>query len=139
MKNKGFTLVELMVVLVIIVIVSSIGYAGISAVQSGIKKNLWNGKIELIETGAKNYGSDNLNDLTSSCLINQLEVKNCLETTVGYLLEKKYIKTSETKPNGEKTITNDTLSEDDVNYYVNDMKIYIYVDDNIVYAKLAIS
>lgn len=137
--NKGFTLVELMVVLVIIVIVSSIGYAGISAVQSGIKKNLWNGKIELIETGAKEYGEDNLNELNNICTIDEKEYDSCLETTVDYLIKNNYISTDETKEDGSKTITNDTLGEDDPNYYVNNLKVYIYVENNIVYAKLQTS
>lgn len=137
--NKGFTLVELMVVLVIIVIVSSIGYAGIGAVQSGIKKNLWNGKIELIETGAKEYGEDNLNELNNICTIDEKEYDSCLETTVDYLINNNYISTDETKEDGSKTITNDTLGEDDPNYYVNNLKVYIYVENNIVYAKLQTS
>ena len=61
--KKGFTLVELMAVLVLIVLISTIGYAGITAVQNNIDKNLWEGKVEAIETGAADYGEDNKNRL----------------------------------------------------------------------------
>ena len=40
--NKGFTLVELMAVLVLIVIIATIGYAGITVVNNNIEKNLLN-------------------------------------------------------------------------------------------------
>ena len=46
--NKGFTLVELMAVLVLIVIIASIGYAGITAVQRNINQNLWEATVEEI-------------------------------------------------------------------------------------------
>ena len=46
--NKGFTLVELMVVIVIMAIITMIGYTGITAVQQNIKENLWDGKVDAI-------------------------------------------------------------------------------------------
>ena len=46
--KKGFTLVELMAVIVIVAIISVIGYAGVTIVQKNIKTNLWEGKVEAI-------------------------------------------------------------------------------------------
>ena len=43
--QKGFTLVELMAVIVIIVIITTIGYAGITAVKKNIEQNKNNGNI----------------------------------------------------------------------------------------------
>ena len=71
--------------------------------------------------------------------IDEKEYDSCLETTVDYLINNNYISTDETKEDGSKTITNDTLGEDDPNYYVNNLKVYIYVENNIVYAKLQTS
>ena len=59
--KKGFTLVELMAVIVIVAIISVIGYAGVTIVQKNIKTNLWEGKVEAIENGAVSYGEDNKN------------------------------------------------------------------------------
>ena len=59
--KSGFTLVELMAVIVIVAIISFIGYAGITAVQNNIANNLWEGKVESIEYGAALYGEDNKN------------------------------------------------------------------------------
>ena len=95
--NKGFTLVELMAVLVLIVIIASIGYAGITAVQRNINQNLWEATVEEIETGAVKYGQDNLNALNpnETCNIDGSETRNCIEVTVEFLIDSNYIDTDE--------------------------------------------
>lgn len=133
MNNKGFTLVEIMAVIVIIVIISVIGYAGITAVQRNIKNNLWEGKIENIESGAILYGEDNKNRLTETCVVDGSTKTACVTVTVQYLLDKSYITTEEEDENGNEVIINDSLGD---NVYANDMLVYIYLENNIVYAKL---
>lgn len=138
MKNKGFTLVELLVVLVIMAIISAIGFAGVTAVQKNIKKNLWEAKIELIISGAKNYGEDNKNKLkeTNICNVNGEEKEYCITKTVQFLLDNNYIKTDEEDNDGKAIITNDTLDEDDTNYIVNNKEVKIYLEDNTIYATM---
>ena len=138
MENKGFTLVELLVVLVIMAIISAIGFAGVSAVQKNIKKNLWEAKIELILSGAKNYGEDNKNKLkeTNICNVNGEEKEYCITKTVQFLLDNNYIKTDEEDNDGKAIITNDTLDEDDTNYIVNNKEVKIYLEDNTIYATM---
>ena len=138
MKNKGFTLVELLVVLVIMAIISAIGFAGVTAVQKNIKKNLWEAKIELILSGAKNYGEDNKNKFkeTDRCVINGTEKEYCITKTVQFLLDNNYIKTDEEDNDGNAIITNDTLDEDDSNYIVNEKDVKIYLEDNTIYATM---
>ena len=138
MKNKGFTLVELLVVLVIMAIISAIGFAGVTAVQKNIKKNLWEAKIELIISGAKNYGEDNKNKLkeTNICNVNGEEKEYCITKTVQFLLDNNYIKTDEEDSDGKAIITNDTLDEDDSNYIVNEKDVKIYLEDNTIYATM---
>lgn len=138
MKNKGFTLVELLVVLVIMAIISAIGFAGVTAVQKNIKKNLWEAKIELILSGAKNYGEDNKNKLkeTNICNVNGEEKEYCITKTVQFLLDNNYIKTDEEDNDGKAIITNDTLDEDDSNYIVNNKEVKIYLEDNTIYATM---
>lgn len=145
--KKGFTLVELMVVIVIIAIVSLIGYAGVTGVQNSINENLWQSKVEMIESGAVLYGEDNENLLTSSCKVDGVTYSECKVITVKELLDRNYIQSDETRcieyKNGsdecktsEKTITNDTLTEDDSNYYADNLQVSVYLQNGIVYAKL---
>lgn len=136
MKKKGFTLVELMVVLVIIVIISTIGFGGISLVQIKVKESLWQGKIDMIEKSAETYGDDNKNRLVSSCVIDGVTKNECMSVTVQHLIDTNYIKTDEEDANHNPVIINETLPEDDANYYANNMNVFIYLENDIVYAKL---
>lgn len=130
--NKGFTLVELMAVLVLIVIIASIGYAGITAVQRNINQNLWEATVEEIETGAVKYGQDNLNVLNTNetCNIDGSETRNCIEVTVEFLINSNYIDTDEVDDNEKEIITNNVTGE-----IVNDNIVYIYLENNRVYAQ----
>lgn len=130
--NKGFTLVELMAVLVLIVIIASIGYAGITAVQRNINQNLWEATVEEIETGAVKYGQDNLNALNTNetCNIDGSETRNCIEVTVEFLINSNYIDTDEVDDNEKEIITNNVTGE-----IVNDNIVYIYLENNRVYAQ----
>ena len=130
--NKGFTLVELMAVLVLIVIIASIGYAGITAVQRNINQNLWEATVEEIETGAVKYGQDNLNALNTNetCNIDGSETRNCIEVTVEFLINSNYIDTDEVDDNEKEIITNNVTGE-----IVNDNIVFIYLENNRVYAE----
>lgn len=136
MKNKGFTLVELMVVLVIIVIVSTIGFGGVALVQNNVKQNLWQGKVDMIEKNAVLYGEDNKNRLTGTCTVDGVTQNACLTVTVQFLLDSNYIKTDEEDANGNDVIINETLDETEAKYYANSSNVYIYMENNKVYAKL---
>ena len=144
--NKGFTLVELMAVLVLIVIIATIGYAGITVVNNNIEKNLWNTTVEEIETGAVQYGQDNLSRLTSTC--NNGAISNCLEVTVGFLIERNYVDTDEyecekdsngncKEDNGGNIIYTDReiITNNVTGEIVNDNIVYIYLENNRVYAQ----
>lgn len=130
--NKGFTLVELMAVLVLIVIIASIGYAGITAVQRNINQNLWEATVEEIETGAVKYGQDNLNVLNTNetCDIDGSETRNCIEVTVEFLINSNYIDTDEVDDSEKEIITNNVTGE-----IVNDNIVCIYLENNRVYAQ----
>ena len=130
--KKGFTLVELMAVLVLIVIIASIGYAGITAVQRNINQNLWEATVEEIETGAVKYGQDNLNVLNTNetCNIDGSETRNCIEVTVEFLINSNYIDTDEVDDSEKEIITNNVTGE-----IVNDNIVCIYLENNRVYAQ----
>lgn len=136
--KKGFTLVELLVVIVIMVIISTIGYAGITVAQQNIKKNLWQGQVDAIESAAQLYGEDNKNRLTGTCNINGVNTTSCIPVTVQELIDTNYLRTDEVDENGRKVIINESLSEDDANYYANNLEVFIYLDEesDVVYARL---
>lgn len=70
MNNKGFTLVELLAVIVIVVIITLLTNAGVNALQKGVNQSIWNSNKSLIETSAAKFGSDRLEqlkDLTTKC------------------------------------------------------------------------
>ena len=128
--NKGFTLVELMAVLVLIVIIASIGYAGITAVQRNINQNLWEATVEEIETGAVKYGQDNFLNTNETCNIDGSETRNCIEVTVEFLINSNYIDTDEVDDSEKEIITNNVTGE-----IVNDNIVCIYLENNRVYAQ----
>ena len=133
MKN-GFTLVELMAVIVLIAIITVIGFVSVTGVQKNINKNLWQSKEELILNGAKHYGEDNKNKLSGSCTVDGVTKNKCIVKTVGELINENYITTDETDASGNKIMINDTLNEDDTNYIVNNMQVKIYLENNMIYA-----
>ena len=88
MKKNGFTLVELLAVIVILAVVTSMASVGVSSLRKGINKSMWNSTVELIENGAKNYCSDkktqikNIDVSKNKCMINGKEYVPCLTIKV---------------------------------------------------------
>jgi len=85
-KNKGFTLPELMVVIVIIGIIAVIAIPSVILVNKNINKRLYKQKVETIVAAAELYGSDNP-DLFNG----KVEVK----VYVAELLQNDYLKIEE--------------------------------------------
>lgn len=138
MKKNGFTLVEILTVVVIIAVITTISSIGIMAVKEKINENLWESTVSLIEKSAANYGEDNLNHLkntNTTCEVDGKTKYKCLKVSVGYLIDKNYIKTNEEDKAGNKVLIDNRKSKDEDGYYVNDTHVLIYYEDNAVYAK----
>lgn len=135
MKNKGFTLVELLAVIVIIALISVVGGVGITAVKKNINHNMWESTILLIENSAARYGEDFKYRLKDMCEIDGVTRYSCLSLSVQYLIDKGYIKTKEVNEANEKVLINNTLEFGDEGYYVNDTYVTVYLENDIVYAK----
>ena len=93
------------------------------------------------------YGTDNENLLNNTCVIDNVTYTECLAITVKELIDANYIQTDEERCveymessgeclKSESTITNDTLNENDTNYYADNLIVNIYLLNGIVYAKL---
>lgn len=149
MKRNGFTLVELLATIVIIAVIALMGSIGIAAAKKGINQSLWNSNVELIEASAESFGTDKkayIKNLNKSCKIGDATINHCLDITVqtlintGYLNTKDYINNYDGQDN-YKVVINKTIEKDDnennnfINgYYVNNVIIYVYVENDIVYA-----
>lgn len=157
MEKKGFTLVELLAAIVILSIITLMGSVGISAAKKGINESLWNNNINLIEAAGESFGTDkkeyikNLDPSEYSCEIDGQTISPCLTVTVQTLLNRNYLSSKERIEYDDTTdyrvIVNKTIdkakvivpADEEANfesgYYVNRVKVYIYVENDIVYAK----
>ena len=64
MNNKGFTLVELLAVLVVLAILIAIAVPSTISISNKLKVNMYCSKIDSIETSAKLYGEDRKDSFT---------------------------------------------------------------------------
>lgn len=145
MKKNGFTLVELLIVIVLIAVITTIGTAGVIAVKRNIEKNLWESTISLIEKAAIEYGEDRKNAFESNagtCKIDGVDKNPCMKVSVKTLLEKNYISTKETIGTGDdeqKVLINNTKEKDEEGYYLGTDSFasyaLIYLENDVIYAK----
>ena len=126
MNKKGFTLVELLAVLVLISLLMGLAIPGINRISNNMKKKSYNQKIKLIESAAELWGQDNKTRLqTTSCNIDDNEVP-CYKIEIKELLSENYLD-----------------SDNNSGKYINpkndkDMKeciVFVYKQNKRVYAK----
>lgn len=83
MKNKGFTLVELLAVIIIIAVIAVIVTPNIVGNVNNYKNKLNNNQIKNIENAARLWGSDNIyilpNDTNSANTCYYTNIENCEE------------------------------------------------------------
>ena len=131
--KKGFTLVELLAVIAIMAIIAVISLGGIQAVRQSVNEKLDDSTISVIENAGVLYGEDNKNRLKENCD----GILNCKSVSVRELMETGYLKTSKKKKENATDadvyyIGNFELTEEILN-----RSVFIYLESNIVYAKLA--
>ena len=136
-EKNGFTLVELLAILVITSILGVIGTYSVMGIIGRINQNLWDNKVELIENRAAVYGDDYKNRLTGTCTTaDGTKYENCFVVTVGELIQNGIISTKDKNDSGEKVIINNTKNKEDSDYYANNMKVVVYKKNERVYAVL---
>ena len=62
-KNKGFTLVELLAVIVITAIIITVAVPSVLTFSENQKKNLYCSKVDTIKKAAQLYGEDNYDSI----------------------------------------------------------------------------
>lgn len=125
MKNKkGFTLIEILCVIVLIGILSVIATVSIVNLSSKSKENLYCAKIELIENIAESYG-----------IKYELELNNSNELYNGYKSLKIKVNTLVDAGKLEPDKGNDVINPKD-NTVMNDIDIILYLKNNQIKAEI---
>lgn len=87
MNNKGFTLVELLGVIVVLAIVISVAFFSVNKIREDELKRIVEVKIGQIEQAAILYAQDNPSILSESCVVDDVYYDNyCKVLTVRELI-----------------------------------------------------
>ena len=135
MNNKGFTLMELLGVIVVLGVIMAIAVPGIGLISKNIQNNMLDKKITLIEASATLLGED----IKSSIIESNLKYENypCRSFIVSNLVPD-YID----KDNDNNCLTNDTsgvgciVDPSDNNKYLDKLEVIIYYKNNKINAKV---
>lgn len=134
MKNKkGFTLVELLAVIVVLAILISIAVPSTMAISNKLKENMYCKKIDSIETAAKLYGEDRKDSFDENYEVENTDESYISKTiTVLDLVNTGYLKKDN---NTEPFITDprDSSSMDEVSFIVYQKynRIYVHFSDEV--------
>ena len=99
MNTKGFTLVELLAVIIILALLTLLASTSVTKLVKDSKEELSNTQIELIKSAAQMWGADNIDKLPSS--------GQCGYITLGELKEYGFLDSSIVDANTNKEISND--------------------------------
>ena len=134
MKKNGFTLVELLSVIVLLSLLIGIAIPGISRIRDNVNKRALEKKMRLVESAAILWGQDNKTRLQSrSCTIDDTYNISCYIITIKELIEDNYLDADkydgEDEPIFYNPINNSSL---------NDTFVYVYKKNNRVYSCYAL-
>lgn len=129
MNNKGFTLVELLGVIVVLAIVISVAFFSVNKIREDELRRIVEVKIGQIEQAAILYSQDNPSILTESCVVDDVYYDNyCKVLTVRELINA-----------GGNYFESGTLTQDESGNYedlINDWTGKSMLDDTVqVYRK----
>lgn len=130
MKKNGFTLIEVLAVLVILSIIMSIGAISVINIRNNSYKDLLETKKQNLEAAAIVYGQENPDVLKDKCEVDSYKSDYCAMVTVATLINGKYFKSTETNASGEVDLINNVTNKS-----MKNDKIQIYRKNNSIYAK----
>ncbi|HIU11767.1 MAG TPA: prepilin-type N-terminal cleavage/methylation domain-containing protein [Candidatus Onthocola stercorigallinarum] len=142
MKKNGFTLVELLAVIIILTLVITIAFVSVTRVREESLKRVVETKVEQIEQAAILYGQENPNVIKTSCTDHEktvVEATNytpsfCVTVTAGVLIDNNFFESSYLdEVNGKTDLINDvtgkSMREDTVIIYRRNNRIYSIIDE----------
>lgn len=128
MNKKGFTLVELLAVIVLLAIITTIAVTSMSAIHNNSLKKLLETKIEQIESAAIIYGQENPNELTEkNCVVDGVTYSFCKTVKVGDLIAGNFFESGVFEGNDRvliNDVTKKNMNEDTVQIYRKNNRIY---------------
>ena len=130
MKKNGFTLIEILAVIIILGIITSIVTINVLGIRNNSFEDLLETKKQNLESAAIIYGQEHQEELTEKCTIDNYESNNCLTVTVKELLDGNYFNSTEKNSSGEIDLINNVTNES-----MKENKITIYRKNNNIYAK----
>ena len=144
MNKNGFTLVELLAVIVLIGLLIGIGIPGVNKISSNMKRKSLNTKIKLIEEAAILWGQDNKTRLseTQDCVNettnNEEKTYSCKLVTIDLLLKDNYLDSDNNSGEYINPQTNSSMKNDCVAVYKKNNMVYAkYDNSNYVYTESA--
>ena len=135
MNKKGFTLVELLAVIVIMAILITVAVPSVLVFSNNMKKNMYCNKIDTIEKAAILYGEDNYDSIFGSktltnCVVDSENIQRCQKITLKALMSKGYLKKEENALTGEK----DEIYDPRSNESMKDTEVYVTIKNKRPYA-----
>ena len=128
MKNKkGFTLIEVLCVIAILAVITTIASSSIINLTNKSKENLYCTKLELIKSAAKSYGSSYEYELNNSTTY--FNNHKSLTITVDDL-----VKNGNFSYDKDETVSNplndESLNDLEIIIYLENNQINVYIEDN---------
>lgn len=128
MNKKGFTLVEVLAVVVILSIILSMATFGVMNIRRNSLQKLVDTKISNLESSAIIYGQENQNELIETCNVDEVNYDFCKLVNVKYLIENEYYATNEVNSENKKdlinNVTNKSMLCDEIQIYKKNNRVY---------------
>lgn len=93
-KNKGFTMMELLAVIAILSIIIVISVPAIVSIANRNKQNMYCNKVKTVLKSAQLYGEDNISTFDGDgvkCSVSSKQIEKCQITTIRDLAKKGYL------------------------------------------------
>ncbi len=126
MKKKGFTLVELLAVIVILGLLVTMATVSVIYVSKRLRTKMYCSKIETIEKAAELYGQDlSEAQMNTSCTHKGQSYNICTTVSVGTLLTERYL---------DEDSAGDVIDPRDKKTSMKANNLYIYKKNHRIYA-----
>ena len=130
MKNKkGFTLIEILSVVALLAVITTIASASVINLSKASKENLYCAKLELIESAAKTYSASLIYELNQSTTY--YEGYKSITITINDL-----IKSGNLSPDKDDSVlsplNNEVMNDLEIILYLKNNQVYVAIDDNNV-------